>query len=88
MSTDQKAVATARRIYNFQHSKALAMAPIAEQVCRVSNSPAKHLMALPDDAWLQMAQAVGKAGPKGDDVPSPTTRGMVVDAVERALSQS
>jgi hypothetical protein len=87
MSTPQS-IAKARRIHNAQHAKAVEIAPLAEQVCRIANAPAAHLLALPDDAWLQMAQAVGKAGKDGTNVPSDTTRAMVIDLVEAALKRT
>lgn len=81
-----RSIAAARRIHNAQHAKAEEIAPYARAFCEAAFVGADYLPGIPETFWLRWAQEVGKAGPKGRDVPSDTTKGMVIDLVEGALS--
>lgn len=83
-----KELAKARRIHNARHAKAIEIAPLAEAFVRSINGTEGDLIRLPEAGWLRLAQEAGKAGPKGLDVPSPETRGIVVDMVMKALAHS
>lgn len=83
-STPQS-IAAARRIHNAQHAKAVEIAPFAQAFCRISSVGADYLLTVPESFWLRWAQEADKAGPKGEDVPSDTTKGMVIDMVSDKL---
>ena len=82
MSQTDKAAATARRIENARHAKALAMAEVAEVLCRRTEATADDLFGYSADEWRMLSLAAGRTNVE----PSETTKAMVVDMVRDRLT--
>lgn len=75
--------ATARRIKNARHAKVLAIAIVAEELCRRQDSPAADLAKLGPQDWRNLSKLAGRP----DTVPSEETQAAVVAKVAQRQAQ-
>ncbi len=69
--------ATARRIKNARHAKVLAIAIVAEELCKRTDAAAERLAGLSPENWRNLSIAAGRPS----TVPSAETQAMVIAKV-------
>lgn len=73
--------AVARKVKNNRHAKVLAMATVAEDLCRKHGAEAEWLETWDDRAWRELSVVA-----RHPSKPSPETRAAVIDKVRADLA--